>query len=80
MAVPLIPGIMVDIASIIPNNIFVKKVSFNVMFNDSLFINIISVKKITNIMILDVFFVLNSLILKSIEPIIKPIKSNKIEK
>ena len=80
MAVPLIPGIMVDIASIIPNNIFVKKVSFNVMFNDSLFINIISVNKIVNIIILGIFFVLNSLMLKSIEPIIKPIKSNKIGK
>lgn len=60
IAVPLIPGIIVDIASIIPNNMFVKKVSFNVMFNDSLFINIIIVKKIANIMILDIFFVLNS--------------------
>lgn len=80
IAVPLIPGIIVDIASIIPRIILLKKETFIFILIDIIFIKIGKIIKKININILGILLFLNSLKEKSIEPIIKPIKSNKIEK
>ena len=75
IAVPLIPGIIVDIASIIPRIILLKKETFIFILIDIIFIKIGKIIKKININILGILLFLNSLKEKSIEPIIK-LKNN----
>lgn len=80
IAVPLIPGIIVDRVSIIPRKIYVKKLFSKLILTDNLLINIVIVNNNVNIIIFGIFLFLNSSNLNSKDPTIKPIKSNKIGK
>lgn len=80
IAVPLIPGIMVDSISINPSNIYVNILFSRFIFIDNLFINNVVNNMVINSVIFCVFLFLNSSKVNSVDPIIKPIKSNSIKK